>query len=49
MLGSGLQVQQGISNSVGVWYLQMGWIPSWTGHLSVIPLVSAPFLSLQFF
>ena len=31
ILGSCLQVLLGISNIVGVWCLQMGWIPRWCG------------------
>jgi hypothetical protein len=48
MLGSCLQAQYGISNSVRVWYTSMEWIPSWDGHWVVFLSVSAPFLSMPF-
>jgi hypothetical protein len=32
MLGFGLQVQHGISNSIRVWCLPTGQIPGWAGH-----------------
>lgn len=39
----------GISDSVWVWRLQMGWIPRWGVLFMAFPLVSAPFiLFLQF-
>jgi hypothetical protein len=41
--------QHDISNSVRVWCLSMGWIPSWAGHWMAFPSVSASLLSLHFF
>ena len=41
--GSCQQVLLGISNSVGVWCLQMEWIPTWGGLWMAFPTVSAPF------
>ena len=49
MLGSCLQAQYSISNSVRVWCVSMGWTSSWTGHWSAIPSVFDPFLSLHLF
>ena len=43
MPGSCLHAQYGFSNSVRIWCVCIGWIPSWA-FLSV----SAPFLSLHF-
>jgi hypothetical protein len=40
------QALLGISSSIWVWCLQMGWIPRWGGLWMVFP--SAPFLSLHF-
>ena len=48
ILGSCLQTQHGISNSVRVWCLCIWWIPDWVGHLMVFHLISDPFLSLHF-
>ena len=48
MLGSCLQAQQSIINSVRDWCLPMGWVSSWAGHWLAIPSASAPFLSLHF-
>jgi hypothetical protein len=39
-----MQVQPSISNSVKVWWLLMGLIPSWAGHWSAFPSVFALFL-----
>ena len=44
MVVSCLQSQHVISNSVRVWDLSMGWIPSWACHWMAFPSVSAPFL-----
>jgi hypothetical protein len=41
--GPCLQAHLSISNSVGVWCLQMGWIPRWGGLWMAFPSVSAPF------
>jgi hypothetical protein len=49
MLGSCLQVQHSISNSVRVWCPPIGWIRSCAGHWLAIPSVSASFLFLHFF
>ena len=43
MPGFCLQALLGISNSVGAWCLQMGWIPWWGGLWMAFPLVSVPF------
>jgi hypothetical protein len=32
MPGSYLHTQYGLSNSVRIWSVHMGWIPSWVGH-----------------
>jgi hypothetical protein len=42
--GSCQQVLIGVSNSVGVWYLQMGWIPRRSSLWMAFPSVSLPFL-----
>jgi hypothetical protein len=44
MSGSCQQVLLGISNSVGVWCLQMGWMPMWGGNWMAFPSVSVPFI-----
>jgi hypothetical protein len=49
MLGSCLQIQHNISNSVRVWGLPMGQIPIWTHYCSDILLVSAPFYLFIYF
>jgi hypothetical protein len=49
MLGSCLQAQHGISNSVRVWWEPMGWVSKWAGHWSAIPSSSDPSLSWPFF
>ena len=48
VLGSCLQPQHNIINSVRNWCLPIGWISTWPGHWSAIPSVSAPFLSMRF-
>jgi hypothetical protein len=49
MLGSCLQPEHRINNSVRVWFLPMGWIPSWASHWMAFSPVSGPFLSLRLF
>jgi hypothetical protein len=44
MLGSCLQAQHGISNSVRVWCMAMRWILSWAGHCVAFPSVSPAYL-----
>jgi hypothetical protein len=39
--GSCLQNLAGISNSIWVWWLFMGWIPGWGSHWMVLPSISA--------
>jgi hypothetical protein len=41
--GSCQQALLGISNSVWVWCLQMGWIPRWDSLWMACPSVSAPY------
>jgi hypothetical protein len=48
MLGTYLQAQYAIINSVRNWCLLMGWTPSYVSHWMPFPSVSAPFLSLHF-
>ena len=43
MLGSCLQAQYSISNSVRVWCPLMGWISIWAGHWMAFSSVSASF------
>jgi hypothetical protein len=43
MSGSCQQVLLGISNSVRVWCLQMGWIPRWNSLWMAFPSTSGPF------
>jgi hypothetical protein len=42
MPGPSLHTQHDISNSVRIWYVCMGWIPSWDGHREAFLSVSAP-------
>jgi hypothetical protein len=41
--GSCQQAHLGITNSEGVWCLQMGWIARWSSPWMLFNLVSAPF------
>jgi hypothetical protein len=47
--GSCLQEHFGISNNIGVLYLQMELITQWSGLWIAFPSASAPFLTLHFF
>ena len=48
MLGSCVQAQPDISNSIRVLGLLMGEIPSWASHLMAFPSVSVLILPLHF-